>query len=215
MGIASIVFLLVGIGINIVTAFIEPSEMARKRWLIIGWGCIGLAGIIAFQAWSPIVFQSPLAWRAVPQTELPTVAVATPTPQILPSIVPSPVVQNEATAHPYNPYVTPQYLTGLFTGRTDAQGQALVRSEIGMSIAASGEIADISELPVGSTMGVTLRSTTKQPTVFLMFGEKWFDQLRALQRGDTIQAMGVLDSVRANSVTLFQCEIVSVGHGPR
>jgi hypothetical protein len=143
------------------------------------------------------------------------------TPLATPPIVPtaSPVSteltgtpSQPAEVLPYNQTITPEYLVGLFKGRTEIQGQKLAASYVGkMEIEYRGAISEINLLTMGS-IGVRLQSKIGTPSVTLFFDSKeWSDQLSALHHGDIITAIGTIFSASSTGIALDRCRIVSVG----
>lgn len=181
-------------------------------------GAIGcLTGAIAVAILAPIYNREIEALKQQLQTSkaAPSVIAAREPSAVPPetphAVAPTPTTEDEESNHFYDPFVTPQYLTGLFRGRTDAQGQVLVKPYIGRIIGVSGKIHNISAFSE-LRMDVTFQTSSSQPAIVMSFGPKWFEQLEALHVGDKIDVLGMVQLVRSDFVALDPCQIVSVGN---
>jgi hypothetical protein len=112
-----------------------------------------------------------------------------------------------------NAVLTPQYLKGLFAGRTTAQGSALADRHIGEWMTVTGPFGDVYPLRSGSTrfMASFAPSLSINFLVFIWFNAKWKDQVGALRPGEQITVRGKINDVGGFQMNLYDCEIVSVG----
>jgi hypothetical protein len=217
---AVLVPLLVGTGINIVTAFAKPSENARRGWLALGWGCIGLAAIIALAVWSPVVLQSPFAWRATPRAEsspvIPTVKSmlsSSAVPAETPAAEPSPITSDrEAGCEFVN--VSPKFLVELLEEHTSVQGHRLLEGYIGKCLKFGGVVKNVAEYN-DKTSVVTFsyydpNSKGDLPfyAVDWWFDPDWADRTTALSKGTHIIVEGRIKSVDSLNVNLEHCKFL-------
>ncbi len=118
-------------------------------------------------------------------------------PSSVPAIVKSSPVQGT---------ITPQYLVGLFKGRTELQAQKLVKEHVGTEMTVSGKVRAV-EAFIGSRARIRIES---DPPISAYFDSDWLERLSALHVGDQISVTGEVDLVSENSLALEKCKIVSV-----
>jgi hypothetical protein len=101
--------------------------------------------------------------------------------------------------------VTPEYLWGLFEGRTFTQAEKLVADCIGKWMAVSGPLGDVR--PSGQ---VTFRHTSgTHTTIYMYFRKKrWLDRLSGLQLGENITVRGRIERINSHELHLETCEFV-------
>jgi hypothetical protein len=125
---------------------------------------------------------------------------------------------------PYDESLTPDYLVGLYKGRTDVQGDTLANRyiekwEVGMK----GRIAGVYSAQDGSgglVVMLQLRETSRVQdgsSAFADFSNTSPDlaTVRNLKMGDQISVMGPLEDVNRQYITLRDCEIVWIGKEPK
>jgi hypothetical protein len=103
--------------------------------------------------------------------------------------------------------ITPQYLVSLFKGRTDLQGQNLIKEHLGTEVTVSGKIRSIEPQPAFSRLRMIVEH---EPVVVAYFDSTWTERLTALYTGDKISLTGKVDSIAQGVVLLENCKIVSV-----
>lgn len=114
----------------------------------------------------------------------------------------------QAAFPPIDTTITPQYLVDLFKGRTDLQGENLVKEHLGKEMTVSGLIDRIALLGSGPKLSVSIEH---KPGILAFFEKDWKDRLIVLRKGDQICVTGKIDSVSGTIISLESCKIVSVG----
>jgi hypothetical protein len=104
--------------------------------------------------------------------------------------------------------ITPRYLTDLFKGRSELQGQNLLKEHLGTEITVSGKILSIEPRDYVSRLFLTM---DHEPRILGYFDISWRERLAALNIGDRITIVGIVSSASQGSVSLDKCKIVSVG----
>jgi hypothetical protein len=116
---------------------------------------------------------------------------------------------------PYDESLTPDYLVGLYKGRTDLQGDALAgryieKFDIGMN----GRISTVSRLPSGDLSVMLILPSGSD--AFAKFSKTSPDlsTLSNLRVGDQISILGPLEDVNRRFITLRDSRIVWLGKEP-
>jgi hypothetical protein len=114
----------------------------------------------------------------------------------------------DATVAPTKPVmvdVTPEYLWGLFEGRTSAQAEQRVADYIGKWMLVSGPLGDVK--PSGQ---VTFQHKPGTHTVIYVYFHKkrWLDRLSALHLGENISVRGRIEKVNSLELHLETCELI-------
>jgi hypothetical protein len=111
--------------------------------------------------------------------------------------------------------VTPDYLWGLFEGRTTLQGDALVQPYMGKWMSVEGPMGDMAK--AGNSLQVTFAYGT-HPTMNIVFmhvrAQKWIDRFSVVKLGDHMVALGRIERVSAMYIHLEDCELVSSNTRP-
>lgn len=100
------------------------------------------------------------------------------------------------------------YLLGMFEGRTELQGQELIKSEIGKWMVVEGPVKGVTTMTLGSRVMVALHAGEKH-FVFCPFPEVT-PELARLSDKDVVKIEGQIDRVMQMGVFLEECEIISV-----
>jgi hypothetical protein len=104
--------------------------------------------------------------------------------------------------------ITPQYLVDLFLGRTELQGQNLVKEHLGREITVTGKIRSIE---AKDPFSLVFMRIDHEPPINGYFDISWKDRLTALNVGDRTSVVGILYSVLSGVVVLDKCKVVSLG----
>jgi len=103
--------------------------------------------------------------------------------------------------------ITPRYLTDLFKGRSELQGQNLLKEHLGTEMTVPGTIHSIEPRDAFSQVYVVI---DHEPRILAYFDIAWKESLSALNVGDRITVTGFLSAASKGIVSLENCKIVSV-----
>jgi len=103
--------------------------------------------------------------------------------------------------------VTPEYLWGLFHGRTSKDGDNLAKSFLNKWMVVCGPFGDVSS-PFGKQMLVTFAFRNSTELVFMYFNEEWHDRLGIIIQNKKIAVIGRIHIVRTTMLQLEDCELV-------
>jgi len=103
--------------------------------------------------------------------------------------------------------VTPDYLWGLFHGRTSKDGDNLAKDFLNKWMVVCGPFGDVSS-PFGKQMLVTFAFRNSVELVFMYFNEDWHDRLGIIIQNKKIAVIGRIHIVRTNMLHLEDCELV-------
>lgn len=103
--------------------------------------------------------------------------------------------------------VTPEYLWGLFRGRTSMQADNLAMSFLNKWMVVCGPFGDLSS-PIGQQRLVTFATRASMQLVFMYFNENWRDRLEIITQNKKIAVIGRIHIVRSNMLQLEDCELV-------
>ena len=102
--------------------------------------------------------------------------------------------------------ITPEYLIGLFEGRTEVQAKAMLADHFGKWMIIEGPVVDVNEFANQSLM-VVMRAGAGG-LIFSMFDGP-NAQVRQLPIGETVRIEGVIDEVKTLRVGLENCSLIS------
>jgi hypothetical protein len=130
-------------------------------------------------------------------TPAPTPPLATPSPAVTQTVVPTPSASNV-------PAIDPQILslTGILHGRNYRKAEAQARANLGRRITLSGVVQDVYRDTV-----IFRKPTSEDPTTFMFFDPSLIDTLRSLKEGDQITVQGEIERIEANVLELGHCQI--------
>lgn len=103
--------------------------------------------------------------------------------------------------------VTPEYLWGLFHGRTSKDADNLAKNFLNKWMVVCGPFGDVSS-PIGQQMLVTFATRASMELVFMYFNENWHDRLGIIIQNKKIAVIGRIYIVRSNMLQLEDCELV-------
>ena len=105
--------------------------------------------------------------------------------------------------------ILPEFLVGLFEGRTTAQAEPLVREYIGRPMTVTADIVDIDPPDRGGRAFMILRrdNSLETPTIAAWFDEAWVERISVRRAGETITVTGSVQNVDRSHVTLDDCTV--------
>jgi hypothetical protein len=104
--------------------------------------------------------------------------------------------------------VTPEFLYGLYDGRTTVQGDRLAEGYIGKFIQVSGPMHNVSNQFSDGTFNVSMHPGGLR-SISMEFDEKWFDRLSLFPVNTLIKVRGRIKSLGSYMIMLTNCDIVS------
>ncbi|MBI2855386.1 MAG: hypothetical protein HYX93_00890 [Chloroflexi bacterium] len=105
--------------------------------------------------------------------------------------------------------LTPEFLVGLYQGRTTAQGQVLSRPYVGKPLTVTGVIYDISYRWDQQGVIVALDFSGSKSRIYVSadFDHAWVEYLSARQKGETVTITGNVRDITASFVSLRDCAV--------
>ncbi|MFC0633568.1 hypothetical protein [Brevundimonas balnearis] len=116
-----------------------------------------------------------------------------------------------------DPDITPEVLRKKTENRTSVQIDALTKTYAGKWLRVSGRVFDVTSINFHKrdsfALHVEEETRPHLPSVMVVFGEPWLDQLSAMNKGDWITCVGMIDRLQGG-VTLVSGEIEHIGEPP-
>ena len=123
------------------------------------------------------------------------------------------VRRSRAVHAPDEAALTPEFLFGLFDGRTTAQAEILLRDHVGKPMTVTGDIRDIEpSFPTRGGLWVTIALPGFEwpgRSLTAMFDKSWVERISARRKGETITVTGSVSAVWPTHLSLDHCRIPS------
>lgn len=140
---------------------------------------------------------------AVPQVPSPVAAA----PPEAPSVPPSEITPPPDSRITLGSNVTPSFLMKLCEGKTEIQADSAVAPYIGKWLRVGGSIIQASTILGRASVSIKPRETTGFEQIYLIFkGDR--ERIAVLQKGDSMSAIGQINKIGEDEITLSECELL-------